>query len=785
MSNLSKTNLLKDARRIVAHAPRRAAGVLGLCGGLLWPCLLTVEAQPVTPAGQTPEPPLFHVVPNRSTTGATTTGDASTPGAPPAAAALNILILALDESDINAARFMNLTPAGAAPNAAVGGALDVPLPDAPDAPPARPGGRVFRLPKTAPANPNPNAPAPMPRLNLAPGGAAAPDAKGINPAIAPASMPRTLPPAVWRVLAQQNDMLARADNPNRAPSGAAASGRSIPALPSLPKLDDSSLDLPSRRAPGRAQTMAAPLRRALAGAGFRDVLSTPLDGPSVLRSMNSGRLSIRVADTLRFATGQMLDAAKAGAGRFSAQPGVIEDAPPAPALAQARQAAIASATRIGLTMGYRAVLVLAVASDAEKTGAVYSLLLVDAPRETGEAFLLHQAGTNEIAVDQNAANSAAQNLASQLRTWPAFSNSDRAAQVEKHMASARAALQKGDLPTAQDQLNLVVAFDASNSEAYVLLGDALQGSDPPAAAKAYQRAAEINTKSGEVWAKIAMTHTMSSPPDWVRTLQSASRALQLGYDSANLRTAMAAAEFGRAELFRRSGRVDQAEDTELVARQHLDRARELAPDNPEVSASVSRLMAKYLLEQKRYKEAVQSLELLAIQYPNDLQTQTMYARALEGYGKRDEDTFLAWSKVWRIGGESEVPLEAGRYAVIADGFDQRAVNILKNIFQMTYGVSTGAILRETALLQTDRAKNDLQAAITALQLMRPPAGRTTSEAHVNRLFAADLMSQALEYYSIYLETGNDLNRTRAVDMHRQAIESLNLARGGSATGTGA
>ena len=111
------------------------------------------------------------------------------------------------------------------------------------------------------------------------------------------------------------------------------------------------------------------------------------------------------------------------------------------------------------------------------------------------------------------------------------------------------------------------------------MGDMVQSTDPVAAARSYQRASEINTKSGEVWAKIAIVHTLATPPDWIRSLQSANRAMQLGYDSANLRTAMAASEFGRAELFRRSARIDQAEDAELLARRHLERARELAPDN--------------------------------------------------------------------------------------------------------------------------------------------------------------------------------------------------------------
>lgn len=662
-----------------------------------------------------PEAPLFHYTPPASSAPVMGTIGVPTSSAAAVGSSINILILALDEADINAARFSNITSL---------------------------------VPTTIPATPK-NEPA--------------------------LTTPLPLPPA------QDH----KADVPATAP--VTTSIPTLPATGSTPAPDEIPAEAFLHRPPGRAQMVAAPLRRALVAAGFRDVLTTPLDGPSVLRSVNSARLAMRSLDALRFTTGQMLDAAIAGADRFTAEGGVVENAPASssasPALAQARQTAIAAASRIGLTLGYRAVVVLAVAADQRiaRPGAVYSLLVVDTPREIGEAFFLRQDGADEVAIDQTAAAGAAQNIAFGLRNWAPFTVADRAVQVEKYLATARGALQKNDTATAQDLLQIVVAYDPSNSEAYVLLGDALQSTDAVASARAYQRAAEINTKNGEVWAKIAIVHTLASPPDWVRSLQAARRAQQLGYDSANLRTSMAASEFGRADLFRRSGRIDQAEDAELVARRHLERARELAPDSPEVTANVSRLMAKYLLDQKRYKEAVQSLDLLAIQYPNDLQTQTMYARALEGYGKRDEDTFLAWARVWKLKGESEVPLDGTRYAVIADGFDQRIANIGKNAFQLTYGVSTGAMLRETALLQIEKSKTELKTAVAALQVMRPPVGRTTNEGHVQRLFAADLMQQAMEFYSIYLETGNDLNRTRALETHRQAMESLNAARTGAGT----
>jgi tetratricopeptide (TPR) repeat protein len=635
------------------------------------------------------------------------------PSTPRIASDINILILALDEVDLKSALPSNL--AGEAPRTQPQQVK--PLPDLPIAPVAEKTGANANGDKGARQLPAAPARARVPAGAL-------PD--GELSALAPASAP--LAAASWDALAQI-----------------------APTIPNLPPLSESEreadVELPNRRPPGRAQNAAAPLRRALVKLGVSDVLATPLDGPVVVRSVNSGRLAIKTLDRLRFSTQQILND--------------LGSQTEAPARVQSQTMATRTASRIGMALGYRAVVVLALAPGGE-----YSLLLVDAARETGNAFVVPKGDTEN----------AAALIAAQLSQWTPFTAADRVAEFAQHMDAARAAIEKGELETARDNLLQAVALDASSVEAYVLLGDVLQNTDPVAAASAYQRAAEINTRDGEVWARIAIVHTLSSPPDWVRSLAAAAKAQTLGYDSANLRTAMAAAEFGRADLFRRNGRADQAEDAELIARRHLERAREMAPDDPEVAAGVSRLMAKYLLEQKRYSEAVQSLDLLAIQYPDDLQTQKMYAEALEGYGKRPEDLFAAWARVWKLGGDSDIALDANRYTRITDGFDQRLFALGKNVFQMTSGVATGALPRETALLQAERSRDEMKMTIDALQLMRPPATRSVSDAHNSRLFAADLMQQAVEFYLLYLETGAEINRSRAVEIHRSAIEALNTAR---------
>lgn len=716
-----------------------AAGVL-LFSCAAWPQTVQVPSMPGTTVTVTTRP--------REATSTPAAADVPAVNTPAMAEAVNVLLLALDEADIKSARAVGITRVPAArPAPARNVPALIPEPGVPD----------------LPLMPQPEENGAPPAMLLPPPPAARPRVPANEmefPAITPASFGGNHGP-LWRALAQLG-AIPPMSPPRPAPARASEGVLLMPGNPALMGIDD--VEMPSRRPAGRAQLAAAPLRRALNAAGLRDVLTTPLDGPSIVRSVAAGRLSTRVLDSLRFSTGQMIESLNA------------EDDPnvPSPLFVAARQKAIQAASRIGLSLGYRAVVVLALTGDGE-----YSYLLVDAAQETGESFFLPATGATQLLRDQEAAAAAANAMTARLVAWTPFTETDRTQRIEAHMQAAQTALENNDLATTQDQLNQVVSLDPSYTAAYVLLGDVLLNSDPIGAASAYQRAAEINTRNGAVWSKIALVHTMSTPPDWVRSLAAANKSLQLGFDSANLRTAMAASQFGRADLLRRGGRPDQAEDTELIARRHLERARELAPDDPEVAAGVSRLMAKYLLDQKRYKEAVQSLDLLAIQYPDDLPTQTMYARALEGQDTRLEDLFLAWARVWKLSGESEVLLDATRYARLADGFDQRLVNISKTVFQMTSGVATGALLRETAILQTSRSQADLEETIAALRLMRPPVGRASSDAHVPRLFAADLMQQAMEFYSEFLETGQEISRTRAVDLHRQAIESINSARAGS------
>lgn len=440
-----------------------------------------------------------------------------------------------------------------------------------------------------------------------------------------------------------------------------------------------------------------------------------------------------------------------------------------------------AASRIGQALGYRAVLALAVVpqnvSTAANAGArreaTYVLGLVDALRQVSAPLSFDEGGADAVQMHEAAALAASAFASKELQAWSAVSAGERAQMIQKHLQQARAALDANKTEEARAAAQQALALDSTLVEAHLLLGDATKKSDPTGAAAAYQLALGKNAAGdGEVWARIAVARAEGR--NWPGALEAARKALELRYDSAALRQAMALAQFGRAELFREAGRMDSADSAEAEARDHIDRARALAPDDP----ATTRVLASYLVSQRQFRAALQSLDAMASRYPDDVEVQTMYATALTERGGRDADAFAAWARVWQINNTETAPLSARYYRRISEGFDEYVSELAKEAAQLTSGVSAGTVPREEGLLRIQRMNNDMQRAEAAIKMMQP-SSRSADAAHARRVFAADLLGQALDQHRVFVETGDEIYRGRATDLHRQAIIQLNSARGGA------
>ena len=525
---------------------------------------------------------------------------------------------------------------------------------------------------------------------------------------------------------------------------------------------------PTNLEPGRSQLMAVPLRRVLLAQGYKDVQVVTPQSNAIVRAIGEGRLSTRVLDELKRALATL--AANNAAG--------------APADVSATIVAGRAASRIGQATGYRAVVGFYVADptpvglvgagaapDAKTQKVVVNMVVADAQRESVEPLQLVETGDSEEVWRETGAASGAQLLDTTLRDWPATSSDNRAQLAQVHYDAARAAFQSGDLPRAQDEVNQSLSLDGTRSDSYLLRGDVLNAIDPGQGFVAYQKAVQLNSQNGQDWARISAAYAYSKTPDWRAAWDAGKRALALNYDSAALRVAIATAQYGRADLFRKADYPNQADEAENDARLNLERALQLSPDDP----TAVRLLARNLLAKKRYEEAARTLDRIAPRYPGDLEIQGQYAVTLGNQIGREEDAFAAYARVWKLSGQKTVSVDAITYRTLATGFDQRLFNLGKVAVQLSRGVASRAVLRETALIQLGKLKEEMEAAKDAISVMQPTGVGAT--AVQSRIFAASLMDQSLESFQNYLETGQSEYFNQGDLTYRQAVASLNTARG--------
>lgn len=523
-------------------------------------------------------------------------------------------------------------------------------------------------------------------------------------------------------------------------------------------------------APGRSQLMAVPLRRILVSQGYKDVQVVTPASNAIVRAIGEARLSPRVLDELKRSLATL--AANNAAG--------------VPADVSATIAAGRAASRIGQATGYRAVVGFYVADpaminlvgatatpDAKTQKIAVNMVVADAQRESVEPLQFVETGETEEIWRETGAGAGAKMLDETLQDWPANSSDNRDKLAQVHFDAARAAYEGSDLPRAQDELNQSLALDPNRPDAFLLRGDILNAIDPGNGYSAYQKAVELNSTNGQDWARIATAYAYAQTPDWRAAWDAGKRALALNYDSAALRVAIATAQYGRADLFRKAQYPNQADEAEADARTNLERALQLAPDDP----TAVRLLSRNLINKRRYEEAGRTLDRIAPNYPNDLEIQSQYALALGSQVGREEDAFAAYARVWKLSGQTRVTVDAALYRTLASGFDQRLFNLGRLAIQLARGVESRAVLRESALIQLTKLKEEMDTAKDAINIMQPSAaiGATTTN---SRVFAANLMDQSLEALQTYLDTGQADYFQTGDSLYRSAVAQLNAARGG-------
>lgn len=626
--------------------------------------------------------------------------------------------------------------------------------------PAKPKAPPISIPNIAP----PKAPPVMaaPPINPAP-----PAAAPIAPPLAPPLGSNSINPNTTILLLGLDDADLRQAANWQAPATDNSTKKGAVSVASMleKQLAPDPVDV-SDRPPGEAQMIAAPLRRIFMAAGATDVLNTALDGASMVRAINSSRLSPRVIATARGVLGR-------------AEQDILNNSNGAPVEIPAalQTDAVNAFTRIGQAMGYRVVVAIAAPPSVAPGSPRALILMVDCEQQTGQIIPISVPNqANNLQDTDNVAAAAGALLLPRLSNLPASSSTSKTTLANQYLQSAKDAAAQNDLSSAQDYINQVVGLQPNNADAYVTLGDLLQKAAPQAAATAYSRALDITPDNGPLWGKLALTYTLGDNPSWPNALDAAQHALDAGYDSALLRTVMASAEFGRARIFTNAGRSDDADSATRQAKDYMARAMKLAPQNSAADINVSKLMAQNLFDNGQFNEAASALDLVARQYPDDLDLQKQYATALSSADDRQEDAFVAWANVWKLEGDDNVALSADRYKSLSNGFDKHIFNLAKAASMLTSSVANGTIPADTALPQVQRYAAQIKNAMDALHVMRPPAGRLSTEVQVSRLIAGDLFSQAVQSYVLYLQNGDQNVLAHGGQLHYKAIDTLNNAR---------
>lgn len=565
------------------------------------------------------------------------------------------------------------------------------------------------------------------------------------------------------------------------PSGGGAGARPAPANPVWanpdPAVGQPPVALPPRPLgpPGRSLLAAFSLRRALAGLGYVNVETASPDSNLIARALGDRRMLPGTLATLR------------GALRTLALTPSLPENVRAGAVDRATQSATNAASAVGQATGYRAVVAIYVGPIAEGR-APFSVVLSDSTRESGEPILWNESATTEESARETGAVTGAGLLDKSLRVWPAPAPASAKALAEAHLVRAKAAGAAGNFGLAQDEVLRVTALDSSRADAYIFLGDLLAPTDVAGAAVAYRKATQINQKDGQAYAKIAIALINSPTPNFPRVLEAGRQAITNGADSADLRVALARAQFGRADLFRRADQlannnpnnpnnnvdyINNAEDAEANAQVNLERALQLSPNNPQVL----KLMARALITSGRVTEGVHTLDRIAPLFPKDIELQFQYGNALLMLANRKEDAFVAFSRVWKARGEGAANVDPVSVQLLLQGFDEHVFSLGKAARLLSDGIAGGSIARESAVLRLARLKADMKDTADALALMPSPGG-DTDPASIARAFAASLMIQSLEAHQTFLDTGQDMYRIRANEACRQAVDQLNAARGG-------
>lgn len=432
--------------------------------------------------------------------------------------------------------------------------------------------------------------------------------------------------------------------------------------------------------------------------------------------------------------------------------------------------------RVCQVVSYRLAVLMRV-TQSDETSVTVSLTLVNPETEQWEEISGITAQQTEFIPNpkkpkrkeiksavQVAGEKIAQALMERVQKLPPPNPQQRQALADAHLAKAKDYVARQQTGAALDEAYQVMALAPNNPEPYVIAGDiAAAQSEWDTARLQYERARQKLPDDATLWVKCAKVYMAQSRTDTV--LQMVEKFVPNTVDANVL---AAKAYLARREVLRRAGLERDAREAVKKAQEFYARAVALSPEDIDLAITYVDLLAQSL----DYAKMADALRQIIKVVPDRADFYEQLSDVLARQKKYDE-AFDALARAWSLTKPQPFEMTEEAYRKSAAIVDARTEQLFSAFVKIAAELDQTKLTREQAFQQMSDLRQQAQAILNALDLVKPPAA--LEESHLHRQTAAALLTQALSTAKIFIETTSDTYKNRAVTLLRTAREELKSA----------
>jgi tetratricopeptide (TPR) repeat protein len=434
------------------------------------------------------------------------------------------------------------------------------------------------------------------------------------------------------------------------------------------------------------------------------------------------------------------------------------------------------AVRVCQVMSYRLAMLMKV-TQSDETSVTVSLTLVNPETERWEEISGITAQQTEFIPNpkkpkkkelksavQVAGEKIAQELMERVQKLPAPNPQQRQTLAAAHLAKAKDYAARNQTGAALDEAYQVMALAPNIPEPYVIAGDiAAARSEWDTARIQYERARQKLPDDAALWVKLANVYMAQSRTDVV--IQMIGKGVP---NSADANVLAAKAYLARREIVRRAGLERDAREDLRKAQEFYARAVALSPDNLDLATAYVDLLAQSF----DYDKMADALRQIIKVAPDRIAFYERLSDVLARQKKYDE-AFDAMVQAWSRTKPQPFDVTEEAYRKSAVIVDARMERLFGAFVKIAVELDQAKLTKEQAFSQMQDLRQQTQAVVNALDLVKPPAA--LEESHLHRQTAAALLTQALGAAKTFIDTDSGDYESRAGTLLRTAREELKSA----------